>query len=279
MLPLLPGLAPLPGEARWSPSVQRVGGAPALYTGYFRPNPAYPSQVVGVAWIDQSLTSTHLIAGTRQPGGRGWPGGAQVPPGLRPTLLAAFNSGWKMKDITGGFYAAGRTAVPLRDGDASLVIDSSGRVTVGQWGRDVSMSPQVAAVRQNLDLIIDGARPVPGLADNPTGAWGSARNQFQFTWRSGLGTDRTGNLIYVAGDKLTLAGLAQAMVAAGVQRGMELDIHPDLVTFNTYRPDPGAPSGVTGSKLLPGMVQPATRYLGPDQRDFLAVTLRGSVAG
>lgn len=279
-LPLPAGVAPLPGEGVWVPSAQRVGGAPALQTGFFRPDPAYPSQVVGVAWFDQSLTTTRLIAGTKEPGGPS-PDGARVPPQLRPTLVAAFNSGWKMKDINGGFYAGGRAVVPLRDGSASLVIDNAGRVTVGQWGRDVAMSPQVAAVRQNLNLVVDAGRPVPGLADNPSGAWGSAKNQFQFTWRSGVGTDRSGNLVYVAGDKLTLAGLARAMVGAGVQRGMELDIHPGMVTFTSFRPAPRAPYGLAGTRLLPDMPQPVTRYLEPDQRDFFAVALRAgsSTAG
>jgi hypothetical protein len=273
-LPLLAGSPPLAGEAQWVPSVQRVGGAPVMYTGYFRPDAAYPSQIVGTAWMDQSLTSTRMIAGTREPAVGPGPDNAQVPAALRSTLVAAFNSGWKMKDIAGGYYAHGTEVVGLRDGAASLVIDTSGKVTVGQWGRDVSMSPQVAAVRQNLHLIIDGGRPVAGLADNSTGAWGSAKNQFQYTWRSGVGTGRAGNLIYVGGDKLTLAGLARSMVATGVQRGMELDIHPGMVTFNVFHPAAGGAFGLAATKLLPAMPQPATRYLVPDQRDFFAVTLR-----
>lgn len=271
-LPQMAGVAPLPGETAWASSAQRVGGVPAMYTSYFRPDPACPSEIVGAAWLDQSLTSTHLISGTREPAGS-WPEGAQVPVQMRPTLLAAFNSGWKMKDTAGGFYADGRLVKAMQDGAASVVIDTTGRVTVGQWGRDVSMGPQVAAVRQTLNLIIDGGQRVAGLADNPSGAWGSPKNQFQYTWRSGVGTDRSGNLVYVAGDKLTLAGLAQAMIDAGVQRGMELDIHPAMVTF---RPAAGAPFGLAGAKLLPGMTQAATRYLHPDQRDFFAVTLRGT---
>jgi hypothetical protein len=34
------------------------------------------------------------------------------------------------------------------------------------------MGPQVAAVRQNLDLIVDGGQAVSGLADNANGTWG-----------------------------------------------------------------------------------------------------------
>jgi hypothetical protein len=269
-LPLLAGQPVLAHEAEWVPNPDG-GATPALYSAYFRPNADYPSQIVGVAWMNQALTSTHLFAGTAEPVPGTTPAAAQVPHDLRSRLVAVFNSGWKMADSRGGFYAGGKSLVPLQDGAASLVIDKSGRVTVGRWGRDSRLGPDVAAVRQNLQLIVDGARPVDGLADNATGAWGTPHNQFQFTWRSGLGTDRSGNLIYVAGDQLTLAGLADAMTAAGVQRGMELDIHPKTVTFNIIHP---SHKGLDATKLLPAMVKPADRYLVPDHRDFLAVTLR-----
>ncbi len=277
--PLRPLAGSIPGEARWVPSPQRPGGVPAMYTGFFRPDPNYPSLVVGVAWMDQTLVSTHLIAGTREPGGNSWADRAQVPPGLRPALLATFNSGWKIRDSHGGYYDHGRTAAPLRDGAASLMIDTTGRVTIGQWGRDIAMSPQVAAVRQNLDLIVDHARPVTGLADNTSGAWGSPHNQAQYTWRSGVGTDRTGDLVYVAGNKLTLVELARAMTEAGIVTGMQLDIHPQMVTFNTCHPAPAHTSGLVCTKLLPDMTGPATRYLTPDQRDFFAVTVIAPTTG
>jgi hypothetical protein len=150
-LPLLRGVPPLADEATWVPDAG-AGGTPAgLYTGFFRPDAAYPAQIVGVAW------------------------------------MAVFNSSWKMRDSRGGFYTTGRPVVPLKDGAALLVIDASGRVTVGRWGQDVRMGPQVAAVRQNLALIVDNGRPVAGLAVNADGSWGSPKNQFQSTWRSGLG--------------------------------------------------------------------------------------------
>ena len=269
-LPLLAGRPALAHEAEWVPNPDG-GATPALYSAYFRPNADYPSQIVGVAWMNQDLTSTHLFAGTAEPVPGTTPAAAQVPRDLRSRLVAVFNSGWKMADSRGGFYTAGSPSCRCRTGRPRWSSTTSGRVTVGRWGRDARLGPDVAAVRQNLQLIVDNGRPLDGLADNATGAWGSPRNQFQFTWRSGLGTDRSGNLIYVAGDQLTLAGLADAMTAAGVQRGMELDIHPKTVTFNIIRP---SRTGLDATKLLPAMVKPADRYLVPDHRDFLAVTLR-----
>lgn len=270
--PLSAGHSPILGEGTWVPGRLDPGGSPALYTAFFRPDPHYPSVVAGVAWIRARSTIAHLVGGTREPGGHRWPGGAHVPPSDIPKLVATFNSGWKMSDTHGGFYLAGASAGQLRAGQASLVIDDSGAATVGQWARDVSMDPHVVAVRQNLALIVDHGRPVAGLAANSGQRWGSYENQHQYTWRSGVGVDAAGNLIYVAGANLTLPTLALALADAGVVRAMELDIHSALVSFASWTPS--APGHVVPTKLLPGMERPADRYLTADQRDFFYLVLR-----
>ena len=256
----------------WVPGRLDSRGTAAIYTTLFRPDAQYPSVVAAVAWIRAGSTSAHLVAGTREPGGQGWPGGAQVAPADVPKLVATFNSGWKMTDPRGGFFLAGQRAGNLMDGQASLVINNTGAATVGQWARDVTMSSHVVAVRQNLALIVDRSRPVPGLDANTGKRWGSYENQHQYTWRSGVGVDAAGNLIYVAGANLTLQTLAAALAGARAVRAMELDIHSALVSFASWAPTP--PGRVTPTKLLPGMDRPANRYLTPDQRDFFYLTLR-----
>ena len=109
------------------------------------------------------------------------------------------------------------------------------------------------------------------MADNAGGRWGSTHNQVQYTWRSGLGVDASGNLIYVGGGGMNLTTLAAALVQAGAVRGMQLDIHPEMVDFLTY--PAGADHAGNGVKLLPDMAGGANRYLLPDQRDFFAVML------
>jgi hypothetical protein len=165
-----------------------------------------------------------------------------VPPELRAGLVAAFNSGFKMAAAQGGFYADGRYARPLRDGAASLVVDRNGRMSVAAWGRDARFGPDVAAVRQNLALIVDNGVADPGLGSNAGGRWGSARNQLQYTWRSAVGTDPAGNLVYVGGNQLNLTALAHALTLAGVSRGMELDIHPRMVDLLGYHPGARTPA-------------------------------------
>jgi hypothetical protein len=264
---------PLPGEGVWTPQGPTRSGRTTLETTAFRPNARDQNMVVGAAWMDAHALRATLVAGTVVPGGSGWPWPADVPFAVRPHLVAAFNAGFKFQDTPGGFYADGRTAVPLVRGLASFVVEADGTPTVGQWGRDVRAGPGVRAVRQNLRLIVDHGGPVGDLVSNTEGAYGTRRQQLQYTWRSGIGIDRHGNLVYVAGAGLDLRTLAAALVDAGATRGMQLDIHDGKATFNIFRPAPG-PLGAVGTKLMPNMQRPATRYLQPDQRDFVAMTVR-----
>ena len=271
MAPVAAGI--LPGEGRWEPVARTVSGHPTLLATSYRPDPAHPGVVVAAVWIDTTVVRSTLVAGTTIPGGSGWPWGATIPLGQRGGLLAAFNSGFRFRDTAGGFYADGRQAIPLVAGQASLIIHADGSATVGEWGRDAHMTPDIQAVRQNLKLIVDGGRPVAVLAANPGGAFGAPGQPSQYTWRSGLGVEADGALVYAAGKDLNLIMLADALADAGAVRAMQLDIHTNSVTFNLFQPSP-APAGVTGTKLLPDMARPATRYLQPDQRDFIALTVK-----
>jgi hypothetical protein len=264
----------LPGEGFWRPGPLSVHSTPAMFQTFVRPDPAHPSVVAAVARFDPRLVSAQLIAGTKEPEARTTPGAGEVPPARHGDLVATFNSGFKMADALGGYYAGGRVVHPLRAGAASLVISRGGRLTVGEWGRDVRPGPDVAEVRQNLALIVDAGRPVPGLATNPGLRWGDSGNQGQYTWRSGLGVDAVGNLYYVAGDQLTLSTLARALAATGAVRAMELDIHPEMVNMFVYgHPVHGAPAT---TRLMSAMHEPLNRYLTPDQRDFIALYQRAA---
>jgi hypothetical protein len=100
--------------------------------------------------------------------------------------------------------------------------------------------------------------------------WGTVKNTLP-TWRSALGVTASGDVVYAAGDQLTLGVIADVMVRAGAVRAMELDIHNGMVTYNLFSHDLGTP---VGHKLLPAMPKPASRYLTPDWRDFFTVVPR-----
>lgn len=271
--PVPPILSPaLPGEGQWTTEQAAPDGRIEIATTRVRPDPAHPDLTVSLAWMDPATVRFMVIAGTRQPGGGAGPAGAQVPVDLQSQLLAAFNSGYKMRDTPGGALVEGHTAGTLQDGIASFVVHTDGSATVAMWGRDAQLGPDVTEVRQNLHLIIDGGAVVPGLRHNVGGLWGGIRSTLP-TWRSAVGVDAQGHVLYASGNQLTLDVLAEALHAAGAVRAMELDIHKKMVVFNLFT-HPGGQAAPVGHRLSPDMPTPASRYLVPDQRDFVAVFSR-----
>jgi hypothetical protein len=133
------------------------------------------------------------------------------------------------------------------------------------------------AVRQNLDLIVDGGQLVSGLDNNAGERWGHTVGNELFVWRSGVGVDAKGRILYVASEGLSVATLAALLQRAGAVRAMELDINHAWVSFNVFHHD--ASGAMSGTKLLDGMSKPASRYLSPDARDFIAVLARKPVGG
>jgi hypothetical protein len=266
----------LPNEGIWQPVGPTVAGAHAMYATQVRPDSVHTSLLDGLVWMDPKLVRFDLHPGLQEPGGT-WQTPPQVPSGQRLDLLAAFNGGFRMQDANGGFYLEGHAQKPLRDGAASIVINRDGTATVGQWNRDVSMTPDVVAVRQNLQLIVDNGQPVAGLDDNKDGQWGSTLGNRVLVWRSAVCVDGNGGVIYGYGNGLGAQSLANLMQRAGCQRAMELDINPSWTTFNLYGPTtPGDPGSVTGTKLLPDQNKGGSRYLSDDSRDFIAVLARNS---
>jgi hypothetical protein len=263
--PIPPAIAPaLPGEGVWHGTGPLVAGAPAVLVTTLRPDPSYPQLVAGLAWIDTSRASLALYPGRYEPPG----GGAQlaeVPPARRTGVLATFNAGFKLEDSGGGFVAGGHTYAPLRDGQATLIGFRDGRVDVRVWAGGPAPGPDVAFARQNLPLIVSDGRLASNLSDGPE--WGATLGNAVRVWRSAIGVDAHGNLLYAAADLQTAPSIARILRRAGAVRAMELDINSEWVTFNFY----GGWGAAAPQKLLPDMTRDAARYLTPDDRDFFAV--------
>ncbi|MGH9066521.1 MAG: phosphodiester glycosidase family protein, partial [Acidimicrobiales bacterium] len=274
--PIPPIASPaLPGEGQWHPIGRKVHGLTAMYAARVRPDTVHTSLVTAVAWMDPKLLSAKLFAGAKQPGGGPWPNMAPIAAGLRPSLVAAFNSGFKMSDAHGGYYSDGRTAVPLVNGAASFVIYKNGTATVANWGRDATMGTNIASVRQNLTLIVDHGKPVGGLGSGSYRQWGATVGNKVLVWRSGIGVTKNGALVYAAGKGLSVSSLANVLAHAGAVRAMELDINSDWTNFFIFNPAPGQPAlPSNGTRLLPDMVRPPQRYFEATARDFIAMFAR-----
>ncbi len=265
----------LPGEGEWSPVGRLVGGIPAIYETTLRPDAVHTSYVVGVAWMDTKLLKATLYSGSQIPGGGPYTHTAPISPTASDSLVAAFNAGFLVPQANGGYYTDGKVVVPLRTGAASFVVYRDGTSTVGQWGRDVTMTPNVVSVRQNLNLLVDNGQAVSGLNAADTTQWGNTLGNAVYVWRSGLGVTADGALVYVGGPGLNITDLANILVRAGAVRAMELDINTDWVNFSTYQPSTatGPASSTNGAELLSNMTGTPARYFESWwARDFITMS-------
>jgi Phosphodiester glycosidase len=263
---LRPILRPaLPSEGVWRSTGRLVSGAPPVLVTTFRSEPAFPRIVAYVAWFDRTRTQLALYPGRYEPPAASPRGPMEVPTGQRTRLLATFNSGFTNRDGHGGFAVNGRAAAPLLAGQGTVVAYRDGRVDVIDWRGGATPGPAIVLARQNLPLIVTHGKPSPLLTD--TSAWGTTLGNAIRVWRSAVGVDRHGNLIYAAASDQTVGTLAAIMIHAGAVRAIELDINAEWPSLNTYGPhgtrDP--------AKVVPNDQQSASRYLRPDDRDFFAV--------
>jgi hypothetical protein len=262
---------PLAGEGVWKPTGPPVDGGPPVLVTTFRTERAYPRIVAYVAWFDHTRTDLAFYPGRYEPPKAAVRGPAMVPQDQRSRLLATFNAGFIYSDGLNGSTDNGRVNEPLTPGNATLVGYRDGRVAITKWSGGPNAPADVAWTRQSLSPIVWGGRLNPALNTNPDSSrWGYTLGNAVRVWRTGVGVDRRGNLMFVAADDQTVISLAKILQHAGAVRAMEFDINPEWHTLITYSHQ----KGLTPSMVEPQPMQPANRYLVPDDRDFFAVYRR-----
>ena len=279
-LAAFPGTAAPAADGVWHPAGRLVAGKAAVYQTLLVP-PGGAKQA-GIAWMDASLLSARLYSGSMSPGGGPYRYTAPVARSAASSLVAAFNGGFKMADAHGGYYTEHRLVRPLVPGAASLVVYANGWATVGAWGTDVTMTPAVVAVRQNLFPLVVNGQPSARATTRTWRVWGgtcpcgAGQHGTERQWRSGLGVTADGALVYVAGPELTPVQVADLLVRAGAVRGMELDINPTWPVFASYQPasPAGAAGPANGSRLVGSHLGPATFFNPRYGRDFITMSAR-----
>ena len=258
---------PLPGEGIWKPTGPPAKGGPPVLVTTFRPETDYPRNVAYLAWFDHSRTALAFYPGRYEPPSAAVRGPAMVPESQRRRLLAAFNAGFIYRDVNNGSTDNGRVNEPLAKGNATLLGYRDGRVAIEIWNGGPNAGPSVAWSRQSLPPIVWHGRLNPNLNDSTQ--WGFTVGNAVRVWRTGVGINRRGNLIFAAANDMTVTTLARILQRAGAVRAMQFDINADWHTLITYTHHHGLrPTQVGPSN------QPDGRYLSPDDRDFFTVYRR-----
>ena len=263
---------PLPGEGVWRRTGPLVAGHPPVLVTTFRTERDYPRIVAYVAWFDSKRTALAFYPGRYEPPSAPVRGPMSVPYSQRWRLLATFNAAFIYAQGHNGSTDNGRVNEPLSDGNATLVGYQNGGVAIVKWSGGANAGPNVAWARQSLAPIVWNGRLNPALNTDPNSyEWGYTLGGVGRVWRTGVGIDRRGNLIFVVADDQTVITLAEILQHVGAVRAMEFDINPEWHTLITYAHHRG--------QLVPAMVEPqpmqsVDRYLVRDNRDFFAVYRR-----
>jgi hypothetical protein len=269
--PMKPPVGPaLPGEGVYR-TLAAAHGEPIVQGTYVRPDAEHTSYEAAVAWISGKYARFQLHPGFKEPGGT-FDVPPTIPQGQRTGLVATWNGGFRITDggSRGGFYLDGKTDGDLRDGAASEVFYKDGSIRIGEWGRDVRMTPQVVGVRQCLELMVDGGKVVPDIDDGDK--WGVSDQSRMYVPRSGVGVTAQGDIIMVVGQALSAETLADLMQRAGAVRAMPLDMNrawPSFMSYDGSR-DPADPKPTN----ILDFEDPPDRYYTQATRDFVAVYAR-----
>jgi len=217
----------------------------------------------------QGLVHLTLHAGSSDGGVSGWIYGDKITPRELHLLVAAFNGGFKLTYRDVGFMSGGHVAVALKAGLASIVTYTDGTTDIGVWRAGVPAAHKtVFSVLQNQRLLVDRGVAAASVSNCVIACWGETIGSRTFVARSGLGITANGQLVWAAGERLSPAGLAAALIGGGAVRAMELDINPDWVAGYLYVHHPSGPSPVP---VVPGQLGIAGKLLKPYSRDFLAI--------
>jgi hypothetical protein len=248
-------------SADWQ-TITTIAGKPAMWITLRRD--------VTLVRMDQSLVHLALHAGSVDPGGTGWHYGDAVAGREIHHLILGINGGFKFSTASGGFLSYGRVGLPLSAGYASIVTYTNGTTQIGAWDAGVpAPHTAIASVRQNLHLLIDHGVPATTVANCGATCWGATIGGQTAVARSGLGIRADGQLVWAGGEGLTVSQLADGMVAAGVERAVELDINPAWVAGYLYvHHRTGA---LTPVPVVPGQLGIYGHLLTPYSRDFFTV--------
>lgn len=243
----------------WVPAGELVRGVPAAYVAR-----ADHGQV-SLLWLDPTLLRFRYVPGTKFPEAGPTQAIDKIPSTWVPRMVAAFNGGFELKDSAGGYYYAGSDVRPLRSGLAAMEVNGEGRLSVGVWGRDLSLSSSTVVVRENLRPLIDlhVSRAVP--SDSPS-AWGQANGSLIHANRSALAQLDDGSLVFAYGHEVRAWQMGAALVQVHAAEAVMLDMNKSWPGGFTYT-HRGAKA--TGRRIDPAMYHTGSIYLTRFTKDFV----------
>ena len=260
----------VPGEGLW---VDPWGGTnAAILRTFVRVDPARPYERVYLFALDARRLALRFVAGTVDPRSTtGTQGSGRIAEVDRPSVVAAFNGGFKTEHGAYGTVERSLVVIPPQAGAATVALDALGRARFGVWdvpfGASPGLPPGVFSLRQNLAPLIDAGIVNPSR----TRQWGQlvSRLDEAHTPRSALGVTEAGIVVFGWASATSAEQLGEALRRAGVRFALHLDMNPIHTGLELYVPQKGELVAMPGTDEMDFR---ARRWLETDGRDFFYLT-------
>ena len=222
--------------------------------------------------LDMSVLGIGSVAGIKQPAGPiGKPGPGKVPKEIVDSgnLVAAFDGGFQYKDGQYGMIVGDKTYLPLKNDLGTFIAYKDGTLKIVDY-QGQELGGNINFIRQNCPMLISNGEIT---VTNPRSRilWGrlAAGTVDIYTYRSGIGLTKKGNLIFAAGNNLTPNTLAIALKSAGAVNAIQLDINPIWVRFNIF--DQFSQGKYVSTPLTKELHDGTDGYLNGYDKDFFYV--------
>lgn len=260
---------PLSNEGIWTP-LQTGSSEAILATTFIRPDPKRDYAIAYLVKMNMARLIASASAGTWEPGELIQKGPGIIPKNIirENKLIAAFNGGFQKKDGGYGMVVGNTTYVPLKKNVATLVLYINKKPQIFNYTNQ-TFATDVSVIRQNGPLLLENGQIVTSSDQWNMQTWGLTTTNSMYTWRSGIGVTKNGNLVYAAGSSLVPETLAKALLAAGSVNAMQLDINPVWVRFVLFSP---LGNGLYKYySLAQRMINGGYQYLHGYQKDFFYI--------
>lgn len=273
-LPITDAVSALP-DIGWKAYGPTVNGEPVMARAIVAEDPTRPYSKMALVRMDLQRLTLHVEPGISEPSDSAivktlLPHHGAIPTEDVPTLIAAFNGGFKGVNGHYGMMIDGVTLLPPTPGIATIILYADGHVAIEPWDTDMESEPDIVAFRQNCPPILVNGELNPLVNTDDDSVWGDTIGNLVISWRTGLGITEDGRyLIYAMSNATTVGSLAKALHNAGAYNAMQLDINEFWTSFVIFTP---VHNRLTAIPLIQQMEGNQQFYPVASKRDFFYVT-------
>lgn len=269
-----------PGDGVWVPirDPRHPTDDAVMYKTLLHPDRGRPWTAVSIVAIDLAQTDVHSVAGkaepeSTEPGAKAYARTGIIPDDALPTLLAAWNGGYKSVHGHWGMKVDGvMLARPHGDGCTFARYDD-GSFVIAPWRQLEAEEPKLVFARQTPLCLVLGGKLHQGLTLEDNTAWGAAIGGSTVIRRSAVGLTEDKKTLFVAiGDAANAPVIATSLKHVGAVAVAQLDVNWSFPRFLIYAPRDGT-GELVATPLCKGFEFSENEYVREHaSRDFFYLT-------